>query len=78
MKTLLILGLEVYKNFFSGLFPKSCRFFPSCSEYTLEAINKKGVARGIILGIARILRCHPLTPGGYDPLEEEERWRREV
>jgi uncharacterized protein len=52
----------------SQALPPSCRFYPSCSEYTLQAIAKYGVRKGGWLGIKRILRCHPYNPGGYDPV----------
>jgi len=48
-----------------------CRFYPSCSEYTLEAIEHKGAFPGILKGIARILRCNPMFPGGYDPVDTD-------
>ncbi|MDQ3942008.1 MAG: membrane protein insertion efficiency factor YidD [Actinomycetota bacterium] len=51
------------------MLPPSCRFTPSCSEYTLEAIRKYGVLKGGIKGAWRLLRCHPLSSGGYDPVK---------
>ena len=58
----------VYKYGFSGLFPPSCRYTPTCSSYGLEAVKKYGAWRGGILAVRRILRCHPGSPGGYDPV----------
>lgn len=60
--------LAGYKRFVSPLLPPACRFFPSCSEYGALAIERHGLARGILLAAARLMRCHPLTRGGYDPL----------
>jgi putative membrane protein insertion efficiency factor len=57
-----------YQRFISPLFPPSCRFYPSCSEYTYQAIEKHGALRGGWLGVRRISRCHPWNPGGYDPV----------
>ncbi|MGB5596794.1 MAG: membrane protein insertion efficiency factor YidD [Crocosphaera sp.] len=68
MKKILITVIKGYRKFISPLFPPSCRFQPTCSQYTLEAIEKFGAFRGTWLGIKRILRCHPFHPGGYDPV----------
>ncbi len=57
-----------YQYFISPLLPPTCRFIPTCSTYTIQAIEKYGVVRGFFLGIWRILRCHPFSRGGYDPL----------
>ncbi|MDJ0731310.1 MAG: membrane protein insertion efficiency factor YidD [Crocosphaera sp.] len=68
MKKILILLIKGYRKFISPLFPPSCRFRPTCSQYTLEAIEKFGALQGSWLGLKRILRCHPFHPGGYDPV----------
>jgi putative membrane protein insertion efficiency factor len=60
--------LRMYQLLISPLLGQRCRFFPSCSEYTSEAIRRYGVWGGIWRGIGRILRCHPFHPGGFDPL----------
>jgi uncharacterized protein len=60
--------IRIYRYFISPLMPRACRFYPSCSAYTHEAIELHGVTRGIYLGARRILRCHPFHPGGYDPV----------
>lgn len=57
-----------YQCFLSPLLPRSCRFFPTCSAYALQAVERHGAARGILLGASRILRCHPFHDGGYDPV----------
>ena len=57
-----------YKRAISPLFPRVCRFYPSCSTYMLESIKKYGAVKGCMLGIKRISRCHPLHKGGYDPV----------
>jgi hypothetical protein len=57
-----------YQRVISPVLPPSCRFSPSCSQYTLEAIARYGVVRGGWLGARRIVRCHPFNPGGFDPV----------
>lgn len=64
-----IVGLiRFYQRRISPLTGPSCRFHPTCSQYTLEAVQKYGAARGSWLGVRRILRCHPFHPGGFDPV----------
>ena len=60
--------LNVYKRLISPFLPASCRYVPSCSEYTAEAMAKHGVFRGTVLGLWRLLRCNPFVRGGYDPV----------
>lgn len=68
MRYLAIAILRFYKYAVSPMLPPSCRFTPSCSEYAAEAISKYGFFKGSYLGIKRILRCHPFSAGGYDPV----------
>ena len=69
LNRLLTLALRLYKSTMSPLLGSTCRFTPSCSEYFVEAVQKRGVARGTLLGMWRILRCNPFCRGGYDPVE---------
>ena len=69
MKLIAIYFLRGYKLLISPLFPPSCRFTPTCSEYAVEAIGKYGFLKGVVLGMKRILRCHPFAAGGYDPVQ---------
>ena len=69
MKKLLLSLIRFYRRSISPLFPPSCRFVPTCSQYALEAIEKYGAARGRCLALKRFLRCHPFHKGGwYDPV----------
>ena len=68
MKYLLLVPIRFYQRFLSPLLPSSCRFQPSCSQYAVEAIERFGVLRGGSLAVARIARCHPFHPGGFDPV----------
>ena len=67
IKIVLIKLINFYQKL-SKLRPPVCRFYPTCSEYTKQAILKYGVLKGCFLGAKRICRCHPLNPGGYDPV----------
>ncbi len=67
-QTLLVALIRAYQILVSPVLPRSCRFHPTCSEYALTAIRMHGPLRGILLGIRRLMRCHPFHPGGYDPV----------
>ncbi|HPO04353.1 MAG TPA: membrane protein insertion efficiency factor YidD [Bacillota bacterium] len=69
MKRIIIFLIRGYQRFISPLFPRTCRFYPSCSAYFIQAVEKYGAVKGSFLGIKRILKCHPFHPGGYDPLK---------
>lgn len=61
-------ALYIYKKLLSPFLPKSCRFYPTCSVYAVQALKKHGLLKGGILSVLRILRCNPLSAGGYDPV----------
>lgn len=60
--------IRVYRRYLSPMLPAACRYTPSCSLYTLQAIEKYGVLRGVPMGVLRVLRCHPFARGGFDPV----------
>src|SRR5260370_7119810 len=68
MTTILLAMIRGYQHSFSKLLPPSCRYYPSCSQYTYEAVEKYGWFRGGWMAAARIARCHPFAKGGYDPV----------
>lgn len=68
MKRILMAMIRGYQRYISPLFPPSCIYSPTCSQYALEAVEKYGALRGTWLAIKRILRCHPFHEGGYDPV----------
>jgi len=67
VKLALIGSLRLYQRTLSPLLGPTCRFYPSCSEYWIQSIRRYGPWRGVLKGIGRLCRCHPLHPGGYDP-----------
>ncbi|MGQ9645717.1 MAG: membrane protein insertion efficiency factor YidD [Thermodesulfobacteriota bacterium] len=70
IERLIINLIRLYQNTFSILFGPCCRFSPSCSTYAALAIERYGIWRGGLLGLRRLMRCHPFHPGGYDPVPE--------
>ena len=68
LRFILITLIRAYKKLISPILPRSCRFYPSCSSYALEALQKHGLGKGFLLSVKRISKCHPFHPGGYDPV----------
>lgn len=64
-----MLFIKIYQKTISSILPPSCRFIPTCSEYSYEAIKKYGVIKGSLLSVWRVLRCNPFNTGGYDPVK---------
>lgn len=69
MKKTLVFIIKIYKKFISPLKKPCCRFYPTCSSYAIEAINKHGALKGSGMAIWRIVRCNPFCKGGYDPVK---------
>ncbi|MCD6586772.1 MAG: membrane protein insertion efficiency factor YidD [Desulfobacteraceae bacterium] len=68
MKHLFILAIRAYQLILSPVLGPACRFYPSCSEYAIEAVSRYGASKGGYLALRRVLRCHPFNPGGIDPV----------
>jgi uncharacterized protein len=69
MRRIITGPIRVYQKLISPLLPPSCRFYPTCSEYAVQAVNKYGIFKGTAKAAYRILRCNPFNKGGYDPVE---------
>ncbi|RRK10781.1 membrane protein insertion efficiency factor YidD [Lactiplantibacillus garii] len=76
MKRLLIKGIRFYQRAFSAFTPARCRYQPTCSNYAIGAVEKFGWFKGTLMGLARILRCHPFIKGGLDPVPDKFTLRR--
>lgn len=72
IKYIMIGMIQLYRHTISPWMPPICRFTPSCSQYFLEALQKKGLIKGTYLGVYRLLRCQPFCEGGYDPVDKED------
>jgi hypothetical protein len=68
IKKILIFLIKGYQKFLSPLLGKNCRFYPTCSQYAIKALEKYGLFKGSFLAVKRILKCNPFHPGGYDPV----------
>ena len=68
MRALTLTILRIYKRWISPILPSACRFYPTCSEYMIQAVEAHGVARGVWMGVRRLAKCHPFHAGGFDPV----------
>jgi uncharacterized protein len=66
-----VVALRAYQRWISPAFGPRCRYYPSCSEYAVQAVEQFGILRGLVLAAWRLLRCNPLSHGGFDPVEEQ-------
>ena len=73
---ILIKLIKGYKFLISPLLGNSCRYFPTCSEYSIEALNEFGLVKGIYLSLRRIISCHPWGKGGFDPIKKEMKGKK--
>ncbi|WGN89495.1 membrane protein insertion efficiency factor YidD [Ligilactobacillus faecis] len=76
LRNLVILPVKFYQKAISPLFPPSCRYYPTCSTYMIQAVEKHGAVLGLLMGSARILRCNPFVRGGHDPVPDHFSLRR--
>jgi uncharacterized protein len=73
---LLTAPIRLYQRFISPLFPRRCKYEPTCSAYALDAVRSFGALRGSVLAVWRLLRCNPLSHGGHDPVSSQQVFRR--
>jgi uncharacterized protein len=71
LRWLAVLPIRLYQRLLSPLLGERCRYYPSCSEYAAQAISRFGILRGLVLAGWRLLRCNPLSNGGFDPVEDQ-------
>jgi hypothetical protein len=68
MRIILIFVIKTYQKIISPILGPRCRFYPTCSNYAIEALTKHGIIKGVALSLRRVLKCHPFNKGGYDPV----------
>ncbi|NWF89130.1 MAG: membrane protein insertion efficiency factor YidD [Ignavibacteriaceae bacterium] len=69
MRRVIVFFIRGYQKVISPLLPPSCRFYPTCSEYSIQALEKYGIIKGTFMSVWRVLRCNPFNDGGYDPVK---------
>lgn len=73
MKKIILRMIRFYQRYISPMSPPSCRFYPTCSQYAIEAVEEHGAFKGSYLAVRRILKCHPLHKGGFDPVPPKKK-----
>jgi uncharacterized protein len=76
VRAVLLAPIRLYQRFVSPLFPRRCKYLPTCSEYAVEAVRDYGALRGVVLAGWRLLRCNPWSHGGYDPVSAQTLFKR--
>ncbi len=76
VKALFVAAIRFYQVVVSPSIPSRCKYYPSCSQYALDAVREYGAVRGLVLAVWRVLRCNPLSYGGYDPVSRQRLFRR--
>jgi putative membrane protein insertion efficiency factor len=67
-RAIVVASIDMYQRIISPLLPSACRFYPTCSQYMRDAVERYGVAKGVWMGVRRLARCHPFHAGGFDPV----------
>lgn len=78
LRKILIFFIKLYRKYISPLKKSTCRFYPTCSQYAIDAINEYGGFKGSAMAVRRLLRCHPWNPGGYDPVDKKKETKNDV
>jgi putative membrane protein insertion efficiency factor len=76
VRTVLLAPIRFYQRFVSPLFPRRCKYLPTCSDYAVQAVREYGAWRGFVLASWRLLRCNPWSHGGYDPVSDQTLFKR--
>jgi putative membrane protein insertion efficiency factor len=75
LRAVVLFPVQLYRRLISPLFPARCRYYPTCSEYAVQAVGRFGILRGSVLALWRLLRCNPFSDGGFDHVEDQTLFR---
>lgn len=75
LRSMWVAPIRAYQTVISPALPRRCKYYPSCSEYAVQAIRRYGILRGLVLAVWRLLRCNPLSHGGFDPVDSQRIFR---